>query len=133
MDTLLYKNTRILLMATAVIQLAISQIHIQMITRMFTREIGFYLFLFIIGGLLIVFNLTSMGSKASGRLGMFLATTILAVGSGIIFLMKAWADYKLNESVTLADVQTPLIVIAITLVIYVVGGFIISVKCYNEK
>ena len=133
MDTLLYKNTRLLLMATAVIQLAISQIHIEMITKMFTREIGFYLFLFIIGGLLVVFNLTSMASKASGRLGMFIATTLLAVGSGGIFLSKAWADYKLNESVELTDVRLSLIIIAATLAIYTIGGIVISIKCLNEK
>ncbi len=45
-----------LLLISALGELAMSQIHIQAITRIFANEIGIYLFLFIIFGLTTAFN-----------------------------------------------------------------------------
>lgn len=132
MDTLLYRSTRMLLMATALIQLAISQIHIEMITQLFVREIGFYLFLFIISGLLILFNLTSMAQSANGRLGMYIGTTLAAIVSGVIFITKTSGDYQVQESVTLETIQLSLGFTLISMVIYLVGGVIVTMKCLKE-
>lgn len=129
MDTLLYRSTRTVLMATALIQLAVSQVHIEMITKLFIRDIGFYLFIFVIAGLLVLFNLTSMKETSSGRLGAFVLMTLGAVASGGVYVYKIWSDYTTQESVTLEIVQKPLIIAIICIAIYLIGGIIVTSKC----
>lgn len=133
MDSVLYKSTRLLLMATALIQLAISQIHIEMITQLFVTSIGFYLFLFIITGLLILFNLTSMSQSAGGRLGMYIATTVGALVSGGVYIMKVLGDYQVQESVTLETIQLSVAFSIAAMAIYLVGGIIVTTKCLKEE
>lgn len=133
MNTLLYRNTRSVLIATALIQLALSQIHIELITKIFIRDIGFYLFLFVIFGLLVLFNLSSMKESAAGRLGTYIIMTLATVVSGCIYAYKVWSDYLVQESVTLPDIQASMIITVACILIYLVGGIIVTVKCLEKK
>ena len=133
MDTLLYRSTRGVLMATALIQLAVSQVHIEMITKLFIRDIGFYLFIFVIAGLLVLFNLSSMKNSASGRLGTFIVMILAAVASGLTYMYKVWSDFSTRESVVMEDVQLSLIFAGTFILIYLIGGIIVTSKCIGNK
>lgn len=133
MDTLLYRSTRSVLIATSLIQLALSQIHIELITKLFISDIGFYLFLFVIFGLLILFNLSSMKDSASGRLGTYIIMTIATLASGSVYVYKVWSDYLAQESVTLPDIRLSLIISVTCMIIYLIGGLIVSAKCIAHK
>lgn len=126
----MYKVIRLIVMLTALIQLALSQIHIEMITQLFVTEIGFYLFLFIIAGLLILFNLTSMKDAGIGKsqIPMYSVVTVGALASGTVFLIKTYNDYLAQESVMLEDIQLSMALIAASMVVYLVGGAIILIK-----
>ncbi len=128
MNTLTYRITRLVIMATALVQLALSQIHIEMITRLFVTDIGFYLFIFIIAGLLILFNLTSMAKRGSGRLGMYSVMTLVSLVSGAIFVFKAYGNFLTEESVVMETIQLSLFFIIVSMVVYLVGGAIVIIK-----
>ena len=130
---MVYKVTRMIMMFTALVQLALSQIHIEMITKLFVRDVGFYLFIFIISGLLILFNLTSMKDAASGRLGMYIVVTLMSLLSCSIFTLKVWGDYLVQDSVLLEDIRLSLIFIIASAVIYLVGGVIVLIKSLKKE
>ena len=130
---MVYKVTRMIMMCTALVQLALSQIHIEMITKLFVRDVGFYLFIFIISGLLILFNLTSMKDAASGRLGMYIVVTLMSLLSCSIFTLKVWGDYLVQDSVLLEDIRLSLIFIIASAVIYLVGGVIVLIKSLKKE
>jgi hypothetical protein len=120
----IFKTSKNILMAVGIIQLALSQIHIEMITKLFARDVGFYLFLFIIGGLLIVFNLSSMTVNNAGKIKQFIATVIIAFGSGIWFIVLTWKDYLAKDSVTISDIKMSLILVAIGSAVYLIGSIV---------
>ncbi len=128
MDSIFYKSTRMVLMITALIQLAVSQIHIEAITKLFVRDVGFFLFIFVITGLLVLFNLTSMGETTAGNLGMFSIMTVAAVTSGCVYMYKVWTDYVTQTAVVWKDIQLTFIITAVVIAVYLIGGMIVIVK-----
>lgn len=126
----MYKTIRLIVMLTALVQLAVSQIHIGMITNLFVRDIGFYLFIFIISGLLILFNLTSMKDPGAGKsqVPMMSVVTLVSLGSGITFLVKTYGDFLVQDSVLLEDIQVSMAFIIVSMVVYLIGGGFIIIK-----
>lgn len=130
-----FKQIRLLLMATALVELAISQIHIAMITQLSIREIGFYFFLFILFGLLVLFNLTSMKIDSKGRITAYIFTTLAAVGAGAWMIKLAIDDYNVKDYVTFDVIYPSLTGIIIGIVIYGLGSIaLISLYVsYNKE
>lgn len=117
----LFKVSKALIIAVSLIELAISQVHIEMITKLFTSYVGFYLFIFIIAGMLIMFNLSSMKVDDSGKVKEFILATIAAVASGGYFLMISFNDLATQESVIIEEIRLSLICIAAGMIVYALG------------
>jgi len=104
-------------------ELAISQVHILAITKLFANEIGMYLFLFTIFGLTTTFNAFSLKTRRS--IILYIATSWLAAVFGFVYLNIMQADVTAQETLTMVDVQDSWRLILISSVIYLVGSFVI--------
>ena len=130
----LFKIAKALLVTVSLLELALSQIHIEMITKLFTSHVGFYLFLFVISGMLVLFNLTSMTIDNSGKLKEFIMAIVVAAASGIYFVYVTWTDFITQESVMFEDIQLSVALICIGLVIYILGCIsIVTSYSIHEK
>lgn len=85
-------------------QLAVSQVHIDAITKIFAKEIGFYLFLFIIFCLVTGFN--SLLLETYRGIAFFAFTNWITAGAGYVYLRILEADVADQQALTLADVET---------------------------
>ncbi len=121
MKNLIYNTSKRLLFFVALFQLAVSQVHISMITKLFVSNVGFYFFIFILSGLMIMFNLSSMQAGSTQHMGALAVSLVGALGSGYIYLTKTWADYLTQQSVTLDIIRASMIIITIGMVVYLVG------------
>lgn len=117
----LFKISKALLIAVGLIELAISQVHIEMITKLFTSYVGFYLFIFIISGMLIMFNLSSMKVDDSGKVKEFILATVAALASGGYFMVISFNDLATQESVIIEEISLSLICIGVGMAVYAIG------------
>lgn len=124
----LFTVSKGLLITAGLLELALSQVHILMITKLFTSYVGFYLFIFVIAGMLILFNLSSMTVDNSAKMKEFLMSSVAAIGSGGFFIYIAWTDYLEQESIVFEDIQMSVAMIAIGIVVYIVGTSAVAVS-----
>lgn len=120
--------TRWLMIMVAVLELAFSQIHIRAITAMFTRELGFYLFLFILFGLLLIFLLLSMKALDAGSVFRILLPGLIASASAGYCIRLMWKDYMANEVIILNDFRLSVILLAAAMGVYLSGSVVILIN-----
>lgn len=111
-------------------EMALSQVHILAVTKLFVTEIGFYLFLFIIFGLTTAFNGLLL-DKPRGVI-LLVVSGAIASGAGFIYLRLLQADVAKQTTLTMADVQTSAMLVAVSIVIYLGGSILISVLSWND-
>jgi len=111
-------------------QLALSQVHISVITKVFAKEIGFYLFFFIIFCLLTGFN-TFLLEKPKG-IAFFTFINWLTAATGYIYLQILQTDVANQEALTLADVQLSLILVIVAIAICIINSFAIPYLSWEQ-
>lgn len=117
-------NITIFIMSiTALLELAMSQVHIKTITKLFSAEVGFYLFLFIIFGLVTLFNLTTVKQSTNNML-LILCSTI-AVGVGFKYIKILLNDLKVYDNIKFIDISSSLYLAIAGIVVYGVGTLVI--------
>ncbi len=104
-------------------ELALSQIHILAITKLFANEIGIYLFMFIIFGITAAFNALSLERRRN--IILFTVSCWVTAVFGYIYLTLMQTDVAAQNTLTMADVQTSWLLIAISIGIYLVGSLVI--------
>ena len=114
----------------AIGQLAGSQIHILAITKLFAREVGFYLFLFIIFGLVTGFNVFMLDKK-KGIL-FFAFSSWVTAGAGFIHLNKMQADVATQEALSMADIQQSWVLVIISISICLVSSIVIPMLSWRD-
>ena len=119
----LFKAAKLSISAIALLQLALSQVHIKVITKVFASDIGFYLFLFILFGLVMTFSLSSM--KRTSKIPLYLVLTVAAIGTGIIYLNMLFSDIATGQYLTYDVAMLSIIVSIVALVIYTVGTLVV--------
>ena len=119
-----------IMLLSGVGELALSQIHILASTKVFATEIGIFLFMFIIFGLTTSFN----GLLLDKRRGIFLliVMSLLAAGAGFIYLQLLLADVNQQSTLALKDVRNSALLVAASMIIYVVGAVLISVLRWGD-
>lgn len=128
----LYFMAKYLIFITAITQLAISQLHIGVITRVFDPAIGFYLFLFTIFGVLMAFNSSSY--KTGQKTLIFVGGAVAAVLTGIKFVSIIFIDIAAGQLLTFEDAQKSITVAIVTIVIYAISTPIMIITGFlNEK
>lgn len=117
------------LLLNALGELALSQIHILASTKIFAREIGIYLFIFIIFGMTTAFNAFLL--KKRWGLIIFTLTSLLTVGAGFVYLRIIQADIAAQDALTMADVKSSWLLVVTSIVIYLVGLVVIPVLSWG--
>jgi len=130
MKELLLKFATGIVFVNALGQLAGSQIHILAITKLFAREIGVYLFLFIIFGLVTGFNVFLL-DKRRGLL-FFAFSSWITAGAGFIYLNILRTDVAAQETLTMVDVQQSWMLMIISIGIYLVGSLLIPLLGWRD-
>jgi hypothetical protein len=116
----IYKTTSLIVLITAIAQLAMSQVHINIITKVFVSYVGFYLFLFVIAGLVTAFNTTS--SLEGGKLWLFIGGVVAACITGSLYLKILLLDIGSGKYLSFEEAKFSIILIVITLAVYLIGG-----------
>ncbi|KAA3661116.1 MAG: hypothetical protein DWQ04_17400 [Chloroflexi bacterium] len=111
-------------------ELAISQVHILAITKLFANEIGMYLFLFTIFGLTTTFNAFSLKTRRS--IIFYIVTSWLAAVFGYIYLNLMQADVAAQETLSMVDVQTSWRLMIVSIAIYLVGSIVIPLLSWGN-
>jgi uncharacterized membrane protein len=119
------KITIFIMAANALLQLALSQVHIQTITKIFAPEVGFFLFATILFGLVTLFNLTNLKTSNNDFLLIFCSLLVTIVG--VIYVRMILNDFRVQDSVTFQDISKSLYLISASVVIYAVGTIIVLV------
>jgi succinate dehydrogenase hydrophobic anchor subunit len=97
--------------------LALSQIHIGVITQIFERLSGLVMFLFILFGLVTLFLTTRMKDRKSG-VYRAMGSIVFTIGLGCLFSYYLYHDVVTQPSVTFQTVGTSLIFSIILVVFY---------------
>lgn len=127
----LFKISKFAISTMALFQLAISQVHIKVITKVFASNIGFYLFLFILFGLVMTFSLSSM--KKAGKMPLYLVLTVAAIANGIIYLNMLFADIATGAYLTMDVALFSIVISMVTLAIYLLGTITILLTREKEE
>lgn len=119
----IFKIAVVIIFINGLGELAISQIHILAITKLFANEIGLYLFLFVIFGLTTAFNVFSL--ERPRNIFLFVISSWAAAGFGYIYLTIMRADVASQNTLTMADVNSSWLLMTISVGIYLVGSLVI--------
>ena len=111
-------------------QLAISQVHISAATKVFAKEIGFYLFLFIIFCIVTGFN-TFLLEKNRGIV-FFAFTNWIAAGAGYMYLHILRTDIANQKALTLADVQLSWVLVIVSIAICLINSLAIPFLSWGK-
>lgn len=133
MQRLSYKLFLLLVVLAGALELALSGYHISAITIMFSRQIGFYLFLFILFGILLVAISTSIKDMDLSNAFKLILTSGAASISGAYTAYLMWHDFKASKSIVFSNFRTSFFLIIAGVAIYVVGSVIMLVIGLLDK
>ncbi|WP_125608136.1 hypothetical protein [Lapidilactobacillus bayanensis] len=105
--------TKILIFVSGLAQLVLSQTHIAAISKLFVKEVGFYLFLFILFGIVLVpmaLSFDDRHSKSYFTAALFLILTVLVGGITMSLMIGSLGDSQTKAS--LSDLLPSLIIIS---------------------
>ena len=111
-------------------QLALSQIHISVITKVFAKEIGFYLFFFIIFCLLTGFNTFLLEKYKS--IVFFAFINWITVAAGYIYVQILQTDVANQQALSIEDVQVSLILVLAAIAICIINSFAIPFLSWGQ-
>lgn len=125
MQRLSYKLILLLVALTGALELALSGIHIRAITIMFTRHIGFYLFLFILFGVLLIAISSSIKVMDLSNAFKLIFSSGVASFSGAYTAYLMWNNFKTSTSISINNFRTSFYLIIAGVIIYAVGTLIL--------
>ncbi|GAB6107252.1 hypothetical protein [Fusibacter bizertensis] len=118
-----FNITRYSMFAIALIQLALSQIHIGIITKVFATNVGFYLFLFIIFGIVVAFN--SINLRSNKNMLLDIVGSIVAAIAGIKYLSIIMDDLNSGNVLTFSEAKWSIAFTSIAIAGYLFGTIIL--------
>ncbi|MDC7242352.1 MAG: hypothetical protein PQJ50_18505 [Spirochaetales bacterium] len=131
MKEMIFKTSRFIVFAVALGQLALSQVHIAVITRVFDSSIGFYLFLFVISGLVMGFNTSAIHSGS--RIPLFIAGCAASLVTGLLYLRMLIADVLAGNLLTWPDIHLSLIYSIGAMTVYLAGTVsLLATRNYDD-
>jgi len=100
--------------------LALSQIHIGVITQIFERLSGLVMFMFVLFGLVTLFLVTRMKDRKSG-VYRAMGSIVFTIALGSLFSYYLYNDVLTQPSVTFQTIATSFIFSIILIVFYIVA------------
>ncbi len=131
MKTTIYNISKYIILAVALLQLAISQIHIEIITKVYETNVGFYLFLFIIFGLVVAFN--SISNKKKSKMFIDLFGSVVAVFAGYQYITIVFANIAPDRLLNYQDIQYSIYISIAAIAIYIIGTIILFLTNENVR
>lgn len=109
----LEKITKILTFIAGLSQLILSQVHIAAISKLFVREVGFYLFMFILLGIVVIPMVLAFEETRLSSYLVFLVTVAITIAIGIFTMSLIVNSLKDPQTTaTMKDIQPTLILMA---------------------
>ena len=130
MKDLLKSLPRWIVFLNSITQLALSQVHILATTKIFKNEIGFYLFFFVIFGLVTGFN-TFLLEKRRGIIFFSVSCWVSSL-MGFIYLRLLEADVAAQEVLTMADVKGTWVLVIVAICINLAASVIIPILHWGD-
>ncbi len=121
----IFNITRFFMFFVAILQLALSQIHIAVSTKIFDTTVGFYLFIYIMFGIIIAFN--SVNLKRKTNIWFTTACCIAGALSGVKYLSILFNDLKSGNVVTMDNARWSIYLTFLAIATYLIGLVIIIV------
>lgn len=121
----IFNITRFIMFTVAILQLAFSQIHIAITTKIFDTTVGFYLFLYIMFGIIVAFN--SVNIKRKSNIWLSVLGCIGGSLAGLKYLIIVFNDLKGNNIITFTDVRWSVYLTIIAIVSYFFGLIILII------
>lgn len=119
----IFNITRYSLFSISLIQLALSQIHIGIITKVFATDVGFFLFLFIIFGIVVAFN--SINLRSNKNMVLDIVGSIVASVAGFKFLSIVLNDLKSGNVLTFSEAKWSITFTIIGIISYSLGTIVL--------
>ncbi len=134
MNEHVYKAGKILLYVGALGQLALSQIHIGVITKVFDTSIGFFLFLFVITILVTAFNGSSINKESSpGKIMFSIVVFLIAVVIGCLYMYILKTDLETSTILGMKEVLPSIIFTLVTIILCGISlATVIITRKYHE-
>ncbi|WP_461207097.1 hypothetical protein [Clostridium sp. DL1XJH146] len=120
-----FNISKFVMFFVAMIQLALSQIHIDIITKVFATNVGFYLFLFIIFGMIIALNVVS--TKSDGKMLVVAFGAIMSSAAGIKYLQMVLADISAGNLLTFQEASISIYFSIFSIVVYLLGTILLFI------
>ena len=116
MKETLFKAFKIITFVVAVGQLAISQVHIGLITKVFEPSVGFLLFAFITFGVVMAFNAVSFRRGSNPMVLVF--GGLLSSSAGFLYVRLLFADLNAGNLVTMEEARLSIVLSILSIVAY---------------
>ncbi|MBB6479885.1 hypothetical protein [Spirochaeta isovalerica] len=123
MKDILYNGSRFLIYIAALSHLALSQIHIGIITKVFNPNSGFFLFSFTILGVVTAFSSSSV--KKGSRIELFLLACVATEAMGFYFLRILIKDIQEANLLTFHDASLSIGLLVATMAAFIIGAILL--------
>jgi hypothetical protein len=130
MKELVFKILAGIVLLNGLGQLAVSQIHILASTKVFASQVGVYLFVFVIFGLVAAFNIFLLHSRRA--LVFFSGASWISAAAGYIYIKIIQADVAAQESLAVTDVQSSCLLVIAAICICLVGSLAIPLLKWRD-
>ena len=111
-----FKTAKTLMFLVALGQLALSQVHIGIITKVFAPSVGIVLFLFIIFGLVTAFSSSAIARGTNA--GVALLGCLAALIMGFFYLRILFADIATGTLLSFADARLSILFSLVAMAVY---------------
>jgi len=119
----------------AIGNLALSQVHIEIIVKVFASEIGIFFFLYILFGLVVFMSSLGLNKKQvnKGNLALFIMVTIAELAVGVKYIMLLVADAQIAQLLVMSDITHVLVISIVSLAAYFIGCVVITKGALRTK
>lgn len=129
---LIFRLCRSAVYIAAIGQLALSQIHIEVITRVFEPSVGFVLFLFVTFGVVTAFSSSSL-HKGTAVVPYLLIVSIATI-LGFVYQRIVIRDIRLDNVLTLTEAIGSLVIASIVMAVYAAASVgMLLTRDFNER
>lgn len=128
----LFHIVKYIMIGVAILELALSQVHIEAITLMFIREIGFFLFLFIFASLIMVAILTSFNEWSLSNALSALLSGLAAGGSGFYTIFLILNARQSTGAVPFENISTSFSLLVVGVSVFLIGTVILLTAALRE-
>ncbi len=120
----------ILVAVAALTQLALAPQHIDAAIAVPATDVGFYLFVSVLVGLVTLFSVGGVLEAKRDKKIMYFAMTVLTVVIQSVYMYKMLAE--VGDTVPMGKIIISMIIMSITMIMYIVGSVVVFIQLNKE-